>query len=29
MPIYANSTTLLTASQSGLWTYGFNVNLDF
>ncbi len=27
--IYANSTTLLTASQSGLWTYGFNVNLDF
>lgn len=27
--IYANSTTLLTASEAGLWTYHFNVNLDF
>ena len=27
--VYANSTTLLTASQAGLWTYSYNVNLDF
>ena len=27
--IYSNSTTPLTASYAGLWTYSFNVNLDF
>lgn len=27
--IYGNSSTPLSATQAGLWTYSFNINLDF